>query len=160
LPGQIEPIWHFILKNSLRRGEEMQKKPTAIFVVAAALVDGDGRILMQRRGLARQHGGLWEFPGGKIEPGEGAAQALARELQEELALIVDLAALAPVAQASDPLTGLQIELFKVCTWQGEPRCLEGETIGWFTWPELLALPMPPLDLPLAKALQKALAKPI
>ena len=66
----------------------MKKFPTATLVVAVALVDGEGRVLMQMRPRAKAHGGLWEFPGGKVEPGEGPESALVREIREELGIEV------------------------------------------------------------------------
>ena len=138
----------------------MKKNPTTISVVAAALLAADGKILMQQRSLAGQHGGLWEFPGGKIEPGESPRAALFRELAEELGIRIDPAQLEPVAQASDLATGVAIELFACRIWQGDPQCLDGEALGWFDWETLFSLPMPPLDLPLARALHKALDRAI
>jgi 8-oxo-dGTP diphosphatase len=134
----------------------MQKNPTLVSVVAAALIAPDGRILMQQRAFSQHHGGLWEFPGGKIEPGETPRHALQREIEEELGVRLDVDALEDLANASDPVAALSIDLFAARRWQGDPQCLEGEAIGWFDWPELLALAMPPLDRPLAEALQKAL----
>ena len=124
------------------------------------MISADGKVLMQQRSLARQHGGLWEFPGGKIEPGEAARDALVRELAEELGIALDPALLQSVSTASDRASGIAIELFACRAWRGDPQCLDGEAIGWFDWPALLALPMPPLDLPLAKALHKAIDRAI
>ncbi|MFM5916605.1 MAG: (deoxy)nucleoside triphosphate pyrophosphohydrolase [Novosphingobium sp.] len=132
----------------------MKRNPTSIEVVAAALVDSEGRILLQLRRQDRQHGGLWEFPGGKVEPGESAASALVRELCEELGVAVFEAALRPLASADDPRTGVVIALYTCRVWGGEPQCLDAAAIGWFTVKEMSDLPMPPLDRPLAAALEQ------
>jgi 8-oxo-dGTP diphosphatase len=135
---------------------KLQNYPTMIAVAAAALIATDGRVLMHQRPFAKQHGGLWEFPGGKLEPHENARTALARELTEELGIAIEPAAFFPVAQAADPDGGLTIELFACREWRGDPQCLEGEAIGWFVPEALAGLAMPPLDVPLAHALIEAL----
>ncbi|WP_245647728.1 (deoxy)nucleoside triphosphate pyrophosphohydrolase [Novosphingobium lentum] len=128
-----------------------------LVVVAAALIDRDGRVLMQRRRLAAEHGGLWEFPGGKVEAGESAEAALVRELDEELGIAIATADLTPLAFATTPQPSIQrpagmvLLLFACRAWQGEPRCLDGEAIGWFEPGALAGLPMPPLDISLAAA---------
>ncbi len=130
----------------------MQKNPTLIPVVAAALLDGNGRVLMQQRKLSKQHGGLWEFPGGKVEPDETLDAALVRELREELDVVIDPLAIEPLAFAARPGEPVVVMLYTCRAWQGEPQCLDAEAIGWFQPDELKALPMPPLDVPLAAAL--------
>lgn len=134
-----------------------------MFVVAAALLRGDGLVLMQRRPEGTMHGGLWEFPGGKVEPGETPESGLLRELAEELCIAVSLADLRHVARAGDEartagsLRPIVIDLYTVASWQGEPRCMAGAQLGWFA-PEMLAsLAMPPLDYPLAEGLLRAIA---
>ncbi len=131
----------------------MKRNPTSIEVVAGALVDHAGRILLQQRHADRQHGGLWEFPGGKVESGESAVAALIRELHEELG--IDLAPDGPerLAAAADPAGGLVITLYTCLDWTGDPRCLDAQTLGWFTPQEMPGLAMPPLDRPLAAALE-------
>lgn len=131
----------------------MQKNPTLIPVVAAALLDRNGRVLMQQRKLSKQHGGLWEFPGGKVEPDETLDTALVRELREELGIAVDPARIEPLAFAARPGEPVVVMLYICTVWQGEPQCLDAEAVGWFTHAELMALPMPPLDVPLAIALR-------
>ena len=121
-------------------------------VVAAALIAPDGRILLQRRRVDRQHGGLWEFPGGKLEAGETALHGLIRELDEELGVPLAAGDLVWLARAQDPAASLVINLYTCCRWHGEPQCLDAAEIGWFTLEELAALAMPPLDRPLAEAL--------
>lgn len=137
----------------------MQGNPTVIAVVAAALVSADGLVLMHRRRLGSQYGGLWEFPGGKVESGESNHLALVREISEELGVALDAAAIADVAQAGDAESGIVIDLYIARAWIGEPRCLDGEEIAWFRPEELTGLAMPPLDVPLAEALRAALEKP-
>lgn len=131
----------------------MKKIPTIIPVVAAALIDRGGHVLMQQRRTGSEHGGFWEFPGGKVEPGESLTESLCRELSEELGIILDAAALEPLNFASDPALPYVILLYTCRTWAGEPQCLDGEAIGWFAIGEIAALPMPPLDVPLARALK-------
>lgn len=136
----------------------MKNNPTVITVVAAALIRADGRILMQRRAAATDHGGLWEFPGGKVDPGEGQEEALVRELAEELGISVDAHALRPVALAGQadheagPKGRVVIQLYTCNAWRGEPHCLVGDGLGWFPPQAIPALDMPPLDYPLAEML--------
>ena len=140
----------------------MPKNPTLLMVVAVALIAPDGKVCMQQRPLGKAHGGLWEFPGGKIEAGESPEAALAREIEEELGVVIDAAALVPAGFASDPGDGaaarrpLVILLYTCRTWTGEVRCLEGEAIGWFVPRAIPALAMPPLDYPLAERLGQLL----
>jgi 8-oxo-dGTP diphosphatase len=133
-----------------------------ILVVAVALIGSGSQILMQRRRRDRAHGGLWEFPGGKIEPGETPESALIREIEEELGIHLDPCALEPLTFAADsaspslPGRSHVILLYTCRDWQGEPRCLDAESIAWIAPAELMTLPMPPLDVPLARALLKAI----
>ena len=125
-------------------------------VVAAALIDQSCRVLMQQRRADRQHGGLWEFPGGKLEPGETAVSGLMREIREELGLGLVEPDLSWLAKAQDPGAGIVINLYMCRRWQGVPRCLDAQQIGWFTLEELDQLAMPPLDRPLAEAVKEVL----
>jgi 8-oxo-dGTP diphosphatase len=129
-------------------------------VVAVALVDGGGRILLQQRRFGGTHGGLWEFPGGKIEDGETPEGALVREVAEELGIAIAVPDLVPVTFASDLRTeGREpylILLYLCRSWSGEPRCLDGEAIAWFAPDALSDLATPPLDRPLATALTAAI----
>jgi 8-oxo-dGTP diphosphatase len=127
----------------------VQKIPTML-VVAAALVDDAGRVLLQRRPKGKAMAGLWEFPGGKIEDGELAEAALARELAEELGIEADMAALAPACFASAPVGERHmILLLYLCRdWRGEPRALHAAALSWVRPAEMRALPMPPADEPL------------
>lgn len=123
-------------------------------VVAAALIGPDRRVLVQRRRLAAEHGGLWEFPGGKVEPGETCAGALVREIAEELDIALDPGDLAPLVFASKshrPGRDLVLLLYTCRTWQGEPRALDAEALVWADRKALAALAMPPLDVELARS---------
>ncbi len=131
------------------------RPPDALLIVAAAaLVDSDGRVLVQQRrdGI---HAGLWEFPGGKLEPGETPATALVRELSEELGIDVETACLAPAAFASEPLGGRQLLLLlHVCRkWKGMPQPIAAAALRWARPIELHALDMPPADRPLIGLLE-------
>ena len=130
-----------------------------LVVVAAAMIDADGRVLLQRRPEGKAMAGLWEFPGGKVEPGESPEAALARELTEELAITVDPGALTPLAFASAPLGDrhLVLLLYTVEAWTGEPQPLEASEIGWVRPSAMATLPMPPADVPLVEALVRALS---
>ena len=127
----------------------MQKIPTLI-VAAAALVDADGRVLLQKRAAGRQMAGLWEFPGGKVEPGETPEAALARELREELGIETEQACLAPAAFASAPLGDrhLLLLLFICRKWRGNPVPLDAEALRWVRPNQMFGLDMPPADIPL------------
>lgn len=122
-----------------------------LVIVAAALVDADGRILVQQRAAGRAMAGLWEFPGGKIERGESAEMALVRELKEELGISTETACLAPAGFGTAPIEdGRQLLLLLyVCRkWNGIPKALDAAALRWVRPLELHDLPMPPADLPL------------
>ena len=140
----------------------MEAAPTLLTVVALALVDSADRVLMQRRPHSRAHGGLWEFPGGKVEPGEGPAAALVREIAEELAISVDAVDMVPLTFAANPASEegrpLVLLLYTCRRWQGDPVPEPGAELQWVNAPSLSALQMPPLDVPLAAALQCHLKK--
>ncbi len=125
-----------------------------LIVAAAALVDGDGRVLVQQRADGRL-AGLWEFPGGKLEAGETPAQALVRELDEELGIDVEAACLAPAVFASEPLgTRHLLLLLHVCRkWRGQPRPLAAAALRWARPVELHALAMTAPDRPLIGLLE-------
>ena len=122
-------------------------------VVAAALERPDGCVLMQRRPAGKAHAGLWEFPGGKVDAGEAADAALARELAEELGIAVATADLIPTTFAAD--AGLVLLLFRCRRWMGKPHALEASALCWEVPARLARLPMPPLDVPLVAALAVA-----
>ncbi len=100
--------------------------------------------------------GLWEFPGGKLEFGEAPEKALARELAEELGIVVDPANLSPACFASEPLgdRNLLLMLYVCSAWSGDPAAMEQQDIDWFRLDQMEALPMPPADLPLIKQLKQ------
>ena len=141
-----------------KNGEELLM-PAIMMVVAAALIDGEGRILVQRRPVGKMMAGLWEFPGGKIEPGETPESALVRELDEELGITVDIARIGPAAFASEPLAGRHmLLLLYICrSWEGLPRALDAEELLWCTPDSLRALDMPPADRPLIGLLEAILS---
>lgn len=130
-----------------------------LFVVAAALIDGEGRILLQQRPPGRSMAGLWEFPGGKVEPNETPEFALVRELREELGVSVDLASLTPLGFSSEALGNnhLILLLYVVRDWAGEPAALHAADLIWVVPSDMAQLPMPPADLPLVQQLEYYLA---
>jgi 8-oxo-dGTP diphosphatase len=134
----------------------MEKNPTMLFVVAAALTNQDGEILLQMRPEGRQMAGLWEFPGGKVDAGESPESALVRELNEELGIRVAPDKLIPMTFASEPLDNrnLLLLLYLCYEWQGEPEPLDSPEIRWLKPSDMHALPMPPADRPLVTALEK------
>ena len=125
-----------------------------LIVAAAALVDPDGRVLVQQR-ASGQFKGLWEFPGGKLEPDETPEAALVRELHEELAIDVEAACLAPAAFASDRIDdrALLLLLFVLRKWRRVPRAVEAAGLAWVRPVELHGLAMPPADKPLIGLLE-------
>ena len=129
----------------------MTNKPDIpLIVTAAALVDRDGRLLVQQRPAGKSMAGLWEFPGGKLEPGETPEACLMRELQEELGIETDAACLAPATFASEALGDrhLLLLLYICRKWRGTPEPLEAAALKWVRPVELHALAMPPADRPL------------
>ncbi len=123
-------------------------------IVAAALVDEERRILVQKRPQGKPLAGLWEFPGGKIEAGESPEDALVRELQEELDIKVSPSALVPFTFASERLgdSHLLLMLYLVEQWEGVPQPLAADRLRWCTIEELATLEMPPADVPLVARL--------
>ena len=121
-----------------------------LLVVAVALVDADDRVLIAQRPEGKQLAGLWEFPGGKLEPGERPEEALIRELREELAIEVKAACLAPLTFASHayPDFHLLMPLFVCRRWDGFVQSREGQALKWVRAKALRDYPMPPADAPL------------
>jgi 8-oxo-dGTP diphosphatase len=129
-----------------------------VLVAAVALVDEDARVLVATRPDKKSMAGLWEFPGGKVEPGETPEACLVRELEEELGIRTKAACLAPLTFASHayPAFHLLMPLFVCRVWEGEPMPLEGQDIRWLRPRELFALPMPEADRPLLPFLDELL----
>jgi 8-oxo-dGTP diphosphatase len=121
-----------------------------LLVAAVALIDADGRVLLSKRPLAKQLGGLWEFPGGKVEQGERPESALIRELKEELAIDVAESCLAPLTFASHAYEDfhLLMPLYVCRRWNGQAVGAEGQEIAWVKPLKLRDYPMPPADIPL------------
>ncbi|MCP1556987.1 UNVERIFIED_ORG: 8-oxo-dGTP diphosphatase [Methylobacterium sp. SuP10 SLI 274] len=121
-----------------------------LLVVAAALVDTDGRVLMAQRPEGKALAGLWEFPGGKVESGERPEETLIRELAEELGITVKEPCLAPLSFASHayPDFHLLMPLYICRRWEGLPQSREAQALRWVRPGGLRDLPMPPADLPL------------
>jgi 8-oxo-dGTP diphosphatase len=126
-----------------------------VLVVAIALVRPDKRILLAQRPPGKSLAGLWEFPGGKVEPGESPEEALVRELKEELDVTIDPRALQPFAFASHAYNDfhLLMPLYLFDDFRAEARALEGQNLAWANVHELAAYPMPPADAPLVQQLK-------
>src|SRR5438094_8652061 len=121
-----------------------------VLVAACALIDADGRVLISRRPEGKPMAGLWEFPGGKVEPDERPEAALVRELKEELAIDVSEACLAPLTFASHSYETfhLLMPLYVCRRWEGTITALEGQELKWLKPNRLRVYPMPPADLTL------------
>jgi 8-oxo-dGTP diphosphatase len=121
-----------------------------LFVVAAALVDADGRVLIAQRPPGKALAGLWEFPGGKLNQGERPEQALIRELDEELGIAVKEACLAPLTFASHAYADfhLLMPLWICRRWEGLVEAREAQALKWVRPGKLRDFPMPPADEPL------------
>ena len=128
---------------------------TLLLVAAVALVDRDGRVLLAQRPQGKAMAGLWEFPGGKVDPGETPEQALMRELDEELGIATWESCLAPLSFASHPYPDfhLLMPLFACRKWHGQPIAREGQALAWVPKGRLRDYSMPPADLPLIPVLR-------
>ncbi len=126
-----------------------------VLVSAVALVDVDGRILLAQRPEGKSMAGLWEFPGGKVEPGETPEAALVRELHEELGIETWDSCLAPLTFASHsyPEFHLLMPVFACRKWAGQPQSREGQRLAWVRPNALRDYPMPPADEPLIPLLR-------
>ena len=126
-----------------------------LLVSAVALIDPDGRLLLAQRPEGKSLAGLWEFPGGKVEPFETPEAALIRELKEELDIDTWTSCLAPLTFASHTYDDfhLLMPLFACRKWQGTVRSLEGQQLAWVAPNRLRDYPMPPADLPLIPILR-------
>ena len=129
-----------------------------LLVAAAALIDADGRVLICQRPEGKQLAGLWEFPGGKVEPGETPEACLIRELDEELGIQVSLACLAPFVFASHAYEAfhLLMPLYLLRRWEGQVTRREHAALRWVRPPQLFDYPMPPADAPLCAWLRDLL----
>lgn len=129
-----------------------------ILVVAAALIDRDGRVLLAQRPPNKSMAGLWEFPGGKVEDGENPEDALIRELNEELGIDTWGSCLAPLSFASHSYEGfhLLMPLFACRKWIGTPMAMEGQVLKWVSKNDLKNYAMPPADIPLIAAIRDLL----
>jgi 8-oxo-dGTP diphosphatase len=129
-----------------------------VLVVACALIDPDGRVLLAQRPPDKSMGGLWEFPGGKLEAGETPEETLIRELHEELGVAVKEACLAPFAFASHayPDFHLLMPLYVCRRWEGTPQALEHQALKWVRPKDMGSYSMPPADLPLIPMLRDLL----
>lgn len=126
-----------------------------VLVSAVALIDPDGRILLAQRPEGKSMAGLWEFPGGKVEPSETPEQALIRELHEELGIDTWESCLAPLTFASHSYETfhLLMPLFACRKWKGTPESKEGQALKWVRANQLRDHPMPPADIPLIPILR-------
>lgn len=132
-----------------------------LLVAACALIDADGRVLIAKRPANKDMAGLWEFPGGKVDPGERPEMTLVRELKEELGIDVQEACLAPLTFASHPYPQFQLLMpLWVCRrWEGEVKALEGQELAWVRPNRLRDYPMPPADEPLIPHLIELIGTP-
>ena len=126
-----------------------------LLVSAVALIDVDGRVLLAQRPEGKSMAGLWEFPGGKVKPGETPESALIRELSEELGINTWKSCLAPLTFASHTYDDfhLLMPLFVCRKWEGQPVAREGQALKWVRPADMRAYPMPPADLPLIPILR-------
>eukprot|EP00887_Chlorella_sp_A99_P000022 scaffold16.g22.t1 len=128
-----------------------------VLVVAAALVNDQGQLLLAQRPKGKKLAGLWELPGGKVERDETPEQALVREMREELGIVVEPAHFVPITFASHTYADhgfhLLMPLFACTKWSGEPHGAEGQAVQWVSEAELMRKPMPPADEPLLPAVR-------
>jgi 8-oxo-dGTP diphosphatase len=129
-----------------------------LLVAAVALIDADGRVLLARRPDGKAMAGLWEFPGGKLHPGETPEQALVRELHEELGVDTRRSCLAPIGFASHAYAEfhLLMPLYVCRVWRGRPEPREGQELAWVRPARLGDYAMPPADAPLVAQLRDLL----
>jgi 8-oxo-dGTP diphosphatase len=134
------------------------RAPPLVLVAAVVLVDADGRVLLAQRPEGKAMAGLWEFPGGKVDPGETPEAALIRELAEELGIDVTASCLAPFTFASHTYADfhLLMPLYVCRKWSGIPSAREGQRLRWVRPARLAEYPMPPADEPLVAMLRDLL----
>lgn len=138
--------------------DENERIPGArpvVFVVAVALIDVDGRVLLAQRPPGKTMAGLWEFPGGKVQSGETPEAALVRELREELDIDTRRSCLAPLTFASHAYDDfhLVMPLYLCRVWQGAPKPVEGQVLKWVRPYDMGDFEMPAADRPLVAMLQ-------
>jgi 8-oxo-dGTP diphosphatase len=158
--GGEHPVWQYEATRDDIFGRA-EVAPSAdgskplMLVAACALIDADGRVLLARRPEGKKMAGLWEFPGGKLHPGETPEHCLIRELKEELGIDVASACLAPFAFASHAYEGfhLLMPLFLCRRWTGTPTAQEGQALAWVRPQKLSQYPTPPADKPLIPLLR-------
>jgi 8-oxo-dGTP diphosphatase len=131
-----------------------EKSSRLVLVAACALIDGDGRVLIAQRPEGKSMAGLWEFPGGKVEPGESPEATVIREMHEELGVTIEEPCLAPFTFASHAYEDfhLMMPLYLCRKWQGAVRPNEGQAVKWVRPRDLRDYPMPPADKPLVAML--------
>ena len=136
----------------------MAESRPVVLVVAVAMIDPDGRVLLARRPEGKSMAGLWEFPGGKVEAGETPEAALDRELREELGVEICVPCLAPLSFASHAYDDFHLfmPLYILRKWDGIARPREGQELAWVRPARLRDYPMPPADAPLVAALETIL----
>lgn len=134
---------------------EAERDVPILLVVAVALMDADGRILLAKRPEGKKMAGLWEFPGGKVAEGETPERALIRELQEELGIDTRTSCLAPIGFASHAYDDfhLLMPLYVCRVWDGTPEPKEGQELAWVRPARLGDYDMPPADIPLVAQLR-------
>ena len=124
----------------------MESEPTWLAVVALALRDETGRLLLQQRPAAKHHANLWEFPGGKVEPGENPRAALVREIAEELGIEIVAEDLRPTLVADEcGQLPIVLMLYSSRLWSGTIVPDEGQAWGWFALDDARELPLAPMD---------------
>lgn len=164
--GGDKPVGRYVATRDDLFGRPAAPAPEAaaaggvrlLLVAACALIDVDGRVLLTRRPEGKKLAGLWEFPGGKLDPGETPEQALIRELREELGIDVAAECLAPFAFASHDYDDfhLLMPLYLCRRWNGIAQPAEGQTLAWVRPNRLAEYPMPPADKPLIPLLREFL----
>ncbi len=140
------------MAHSTLAAEAAAALPAAQRVVAGVMFDDAGRVLITQRPAGKALGGLWEFPGGKLEPGEGAAAGLARELAEELGVRVHAARPLLKLQHDYPELRVELETLLVERYDGEPAGLEGQALRWVQPAELYTVELLPADRPIVDRL--------
>lgn len=145
-------------EDAIARKHVAAKDLPVVLVAAVAMVDADGRVLIAKRPAGKSMAGLWEFPGGKVDPGETPEAALVRELEEELGIDTAESCLAPLTFASHSYDDfhLLMPVYACRVWRGEMHPREGQELAWVRPVRLDDYPMPPADIPLIPLLRDLL----